>query len=152
MSTISIPDTCDHKVSDFEAALIEYLLTELDRVYWNYNQHSLADREDWQLLDVGEGFEFRRYYWGDNEQEASLPNLKFSDVSVTWYKHPGRSMRTNATWTEAEWRTWFDAALRVIRLYDTCGDYKHARLRDTATRVQRKNCEPCVLTLAVRKE
>ena len=307
-------DGCNqYEVPDYVEALLFGLRGELDRCYWNAKQAQLDDREDWQLLDVGEGFEYRRYFWGDcdcgfderfsaaetewgkhnkhaagcyqtelseaqeswdlehrykeierssgcdvfevsdqiigfggkpqewqtmpsleaaNEYIRShgggslrsdrsaqaeinnetwrklfgqrrkfeddlysrlcqkfnlpmagcachctceyehkwrefcvaqgghgdncspqLPNLKFGAVVINWYKHMGRGMSCNVNWNERQWREWFDDAMRVIRLYDTCHQDEHQKFRDedaglkpfeTHERVQCKDCKYCV--------
>jgi hypothetical protein len=61
-----------YEVSDFVEALVAALKSELERVYWNWHQ-SLLDEADWQLTDVGNGFEYRRYFWGDCDCGAESP-------------------------------------------------------------------------------
>lgn len=48
----------------------------------------------------------------------TLPNFKFGEVKINWYKSIGRGMSTNIDWSEAEWRKWFDACLLAIQQYN----------------------------------
>lgn len=82
-----------------------------------------------------------------------LPNLKFKEVRINWYKHMGRGMSVNVDWTEKQWRDWFDEAMKVIKLYDSCMQTGHHKFRDedaglepfsTNDRVQCKDCKYCV--------
>lgn len=56
-----------------------------------------------------------------------LPNLKFEDVEICWYKHPGRGMSTNVSLDERGWRGWLDRCLMAIRGYDTCFGFHEER-------------------------
>ena len=47
-----------------------------------------------------------------------LPNFKFEDVEVRWYKHRGRGQSVNVDWDEKRWRKWLDRCLRQIRNYE----------------------------------
>lgn len=141
------------EADDFVEALVYGLKTELDRAYWNWHQEILDNRKDWQLLDIGEGFEYRRYYWGDEEHECSLPNLAFREVRINWYKHIGRGMSVNVDWDANRWRVWFDEAMKVIRLYDCCMQLNHTAFRgedagvkafSAHSRIQCKSCKYCV--------
>lgn len=105
--------TGDYGTEDFADALIEALLCEIERVYWN-KQQKRWDRHDKPMLA---GVEFRPYWWGDEDSpEAEKPNLKFdfSPQEIRWYKYPGRGQSCTLQWNEREWRVWFDEALKVI--------------------------------------
>jgi len=43
-----------------------------------------------------------------------LPNFKFGEVEIRWYKHVGRSMCTNVDWDEPMWRKWFADCFAAI--------------------------------------
>lgn len=60
-----------YEVSDYVEALIFSLHRELERVYWNWNQEQLDNREDWQLVACG--FEYRTYFWGECDCGAESP-------------------------------------------------------------------------------
>ena len=47
-----------------------------------------------------------------------LPNFKFQDAEIRWYKHRGRGQSVNVSWNEKQWRQWFDECLRHIRDYE----------------------------------
>lgn len=108
--------TGEFMTMEWQDALVQALISEVDRVYWNVAQ------EEWNRhTDPGiKGMEFRPYYWGDKEEEAALPNLKFefSPQEIRWYKHIGRSMSYSTPFTMEEWVVWFNEALKVIRLHD----------------------------------
>ena len=147
------PDaTHQYETSDFVEALIIALKRELDLVYWNWNQESLDDRKDWQFTDLPGGFEYRRYYWDDEEEFCELPNMKFAGVSINWYKHIGRGMSTNVDFSNDQWVQWFGEALNAIRLYNVCMQVRHRYFRDgdagrepfsTNEKVQCKDCKYC---------
>lgn len=58
---------------------------------------------------------FRSYYWGDDEVEATKPNLAHDGIEVRWYKHPGRSMTLNAPPEPDVMIKWFDSVLAHVR-------------------------------------
>lgn len=60
-----------YEIPNYVEALLFGLIRELDRCYWNWNQESLEDRIDWQLIDCG--FEYRRYCWDDCDCGADSP-------------------------------------------------------------------------------
>lgn len=115
--------TGDFETEEWADALVEGLLAEIDRVYWNKNQKEWNRCADPSL----DGIEFNPYYWGDIEStdpedvaEREKPNLKFSfsPLEIRWYKHPGRGQSSNLDWSPAEWCAWYVLALRVIRASD----------------------------------
>jgi hypothetical protein len=161
------PDATNrYEVSDFVHALVAAIHSELALSYWNWHQKKLEDRDDWQLLDVGDGFKYRRYCWGDCDCGAEekgtkhlptcspgLPNLEYDGVIVNWYKYIGRGMSTNLDYDERQWRVWFDKAMATIRLYNVCMQACHKAYRDTDAgrkqfstedRTQCKNCKYCL--------
>lgn len=105
--------TGDFGTPEYVDALVSALLEEIGRVYWNENQEEWTGYQDPKM----KGVEARSYYWGDDEKEAALPNLKFdfSEQEIRWYKHPGRGQSSSLEWDEKQWREWFDEALKVIR-------------------------------------
>lgn len=61
-------------------------------------------------------------------------------------------MSVNVDWDEKQWREWFDAAMKAVRLYDCCMQAGHEQFRDedagrksfsTNDRVQCKDCKYC---------
>ena len=98
---------------DFVDALVDYILAEIDRVYWNNNQ------KEWNKYDDPKipGLEYRPYYWGDDEIESEKPNLKFahSFQEIRWYKHPGRGQSCKLNWEANLWREWVNKSIQVIR-------------------------------------
>lgn len=68
-------------------------------------------------------YERKRAEWVATDGHAPdcpliLPNFKFAEVSVSWYKHFGRGMSLNVKKSEAEWREWFNRCLKAIREQD----------------------------------
>jgi hypothetical protein len=57
---------------DFVECLVWGIKSELDLVYWNFNQKSLDDREDREFLEIS-CFEYRRYFWDDCDCGADSP-------------------------------------------------------------------------------
>lgn len=47
-----------------------------------------------------------------------LPNLKFGEGEIRWYKHPGRGMSVNVDWSPDQWSQWFMQAIEQIREAD----------------------------------
>ena len=142
------PDaTHEFEVFEYVEALMFHLHRELKRVYWNWHQKTLEE-SDWQLLDLPDGMEFRRYYWGDEPELGQLPNFKFRDVIINWYKYIGRGMSTNKDWNEKQWREWFDAAMSALQQYDVCMIPSHLITRkEDSERIQCKNCSLCMKKL-----
>jgi hypothetical protein len=105
--------TGDYGTTEYVDSLIDYLLNEIERIYWNENQ------SEWNRHDNPDfkGIEFRPYIWDEESEEAKKPNLKFdfSSQEIRWYKHPGRGQSCSEKWSERKWREWFDEALKVIR-------------------------------------
>lgn len=108
--------TGDFGTDEFVDALVEYLLNEVERVFWNKYQKEWSRYDDPGL----EGVESHPYYWGEDEERAAKPNLKFdfSPQEIRWYKHPGRGQSCTVWWDEREWAEWFEKALEVIRKND----------------------------------
>lgn len=84
-------------------------LRVLKRVYWNINQKEWQSYQDGTLGDV------RWFASHDGEVE---PNFIYQSVSMSWYKNPGRSMRTNKTMTPDGWVYWLDAVITHLETFD----------------------------------
>lgn len=119
-------------------ALIRDLITETARVF-----HNRTGRE-WDYSWSGEdpvipgltfrGFRYPRYDAEDeippgketeaeaDRQEAALPCMEIEDVSIWWYKYPGRSMTVNSTLTPEQWFDWHQRSLRVVVAADKHAD------------------------------
>lgn len=104
----------DHACPQWCAALVRDILREIGRVFWNRNQR------EWDLIQdpAIPGIEFRPYYWGDDETEASRPNFKHKDVEVRWYKHPMRGSSLNVAPDPATMIPWFESAIAAVRAAD----------------------------------
>jgi len=109
--------TGEYGTAEWVDALIEALISEAERVYWNVNQEEWDRYSDPKI----KGLEFRPYYWGDDEKEAALPNLKFTDSpqEIRWYKHIGRSMTASESFTIGSWISWFNHGMAIIRAADS---------------------------------
>lgn len=99
----------------YQDALVREILREIERVYWNKYQTEF----DLYCGDTLPGIELRPYYWGDDEDKAELPNLKFGEQEIRWYKHPMRGSTCTLDWSADQWVAWFDAALAHIHSLDT---------------------------------
>ena len=105
--------TGNYGTHEYTDALIEALLSEIERVYWNKNQNQWDRHDDPKL----KGVEFRPYDWSENEETIVLPNLKFSHSpqEIRWYKHSGRGQSSTLQMDEKQWREWFDGAMEIMR-------------------------------------
>lgn len=109
--------TGEYGTEEWHDALVDYLLEEITRVYWNINQKEWEMDFDPEL----EGVKFRHYWWGDEDDlKASLPNLKFKGMkqAIYWYKYPGRGQSCRVQYTPEEWIEWFNKSLKIIRKND----------------------------------
>ena len=80
--------------------MLDYLLDEIGRVFWNVNQREWKLGYDPKIP----GVEVRPYYWGDEtDKEATKPNFKFGEAEIRWYKYPGRGMTVNVDWGPEKW-------------------------------------------------
>ena len=89
----------EHDVSELLCAALEYLESEISRVYWNKHQ------EEWQSAFRNTGSSYRTdtfsiaaYNWGD-EKDGSF---KWRDIEVNWYKNLGRGTYSNKDITPDE--------------------------------------------------
>jgi hypothetical protein len=106
--------TGEFECPEFVEALIEFILRELERVYWNKHQKEFNVYEPLKMCKV----EYRPYYWGDNKRLKTKPNLNFKGIEIRWYKHVGRGMTINKKLTEKQWVDWLNQALKEIRKKD----------------------------------
>lgn len=106
---------------EWQDALIEALLSEIDRVYWNVNQ------KEWDRINDPEikGLQFNAYYWGESEEVGARPNFKFdmSPQEIRWYKYPGRGQTCTVDMKPEEWIDWFNKGLKIIRKKEKGGEY-----------------------------
>lgn len=104
--------TGDYGTKPFADALVDGLLNEIGRVFWNVNQKEWDRFEDPKIP----GLTYHPYYWGDDETESKKPNLAFdfSPQEIRWYKHPGRGQSCTLEWTPTEWADWYEKALNLI--------------------------------------
>jgi hypothetical protein len=111
----------EYTTPEYVDAFIDYILSEIERVYWNTKQKEWDRHEDPEI----KGVVFNPYYWGENEKEAQKPNLSFSHTpkqEIRWYKHSGRGQSSSLKYSEVEWVEWFDKSLSVIRESDLSFD------------------------------
>jgi hypothetical protein len=101
----------DHPMPRYADALFQGLLNEIERVYWNVNQKEWESHDDPEIP----GIEWRSYWWGSEDApEATLPNFKFGDVEIRFYKHPGRSNSSSVKLSPKAWAEWYESALDAI--------------------------------------
>ena len=105
--------TGKYGTEEWQDALIDYLLEEIKRVYWNRNQEELDNFDDCKL----KGIKIKSYYWGNDKRIAKKPNLKFIGLEqeIYWYKYPVRGQSCSKKLTTKEWIKWFNQALKIIR-------------------------------------
>ena len=99
---------------EYVEAMVNQIFEEISRIYWNNNQKEWERHEDPNL----KGIEYRSYYWGEDEKEASKPNFSYGGVQLRWYKYFGRSMTLNVSKTPDEWVSWFNDCMEHIRKQD----------------------------------
>jgi hypothetical protein len=128
-----------YAVPNYVAALVIDLLSEYSRVYANhfqqvcplmvggfYRPDTPGTEGEHLLID---GLAVRSYWWGDPyahthegvkplDGEQEKPNLEFDGVRIYWYKHAGRGMSTNVSWTPEQWAAWYDDVLTAIQAAD----------------------------------
>lgn len=109
--------TGDYGTEGYQDALVEDILSEIERVYWNKNQIEWNRHDDPMLS----GVTFRPYYWGDDEEKEALPNLKFdfSPQEIRWYKYPRRGQSFSLRWSAEQWVEWYNEAMKIIQSNDT---------------------------------
>lgn len=128
-----------YEIPNYAVALVMDLLGEYSRVYWNHFQEECpilgngfyrpdTPGSDGQHLLV-RGLTVRSFWWGDPyahahpdvkplEGEAEKPNLEFGPVRIHWYKHAGRGMSTNVSFTPGQWAAWYDEVRAAILAAD----------------------------------
>lgn len=103
-------------VPDYGCALLEWLMKEIGRVFWNREQ------EEWdRYVDPRiDGIEYRPYYWGEDEAIAALPNFKLTGepFEIRWYKHSWRGLSCTHNLTPAQWVEWFNRGLALVHTVD----------------------------------
>lgn len=106
-------ETEEHEVPEHGKALLLYLLSEVGRVYWNRNQKEW----EWSVMPDPQipGLQARPYNRVDGD---APPNFIFGDVSIRWYKHPGRGLSCNQDLDAAGWVKWFGECLAAIHAKD----------------------------------
>ncbi len=109
--------TGEFETPRYADALIEALLCEMERVYWNINQKEWNRHDDPKL----DGVKFRPYCWDEDSDETLLPNLTLDNLpqEIRWYKYPHRGQTCTINFNEKEWIEWFNIAFDVIRKNDT---------------------------------
>lgn len=100
-----------YECPEFVISMTEYLIKEIERIYWNNNQKRWEDAKNPKLKEII----YRDYYWGENKKEKNKPNFAFAGVKIRWYKHIGRGTTTNKIMTEKKWVAWFNKTLKHIR-------------------------------------
>ena len=105
------PTGC-YVVPYYACALLEWLMKEIERVYWNREQEEWDRYADPKI----EGIEFRPYYWGDDPVISEQPNFKLTKgkLEIRWYKHSCRGLSCTHDLSPGQWVYWFNKALAVI--------------------------------------
>jgi hypothetical protein len=119
------PEYKNYDLPEYVIAMFEYVINELDRVYFNINQ---KERELYDEYNI-EGIEYRDYFWcnydhGDSacntcdEKFCEKPNFEFDGVKIYWYKYIGRGMSCNIEQSSDKWVIWFNKLIEHIRSKD----------------------------------
>jgi len=116
----------EYALPDIAESAVRMVLDEMERVYGNrYGRDTDAlsgfgGNNGFVLPDgaLGDKISYRAYYWGDDEPEASKPNLAFGGVEIRWYKHARRGLSCNKQMTADEWAKWLQSALNYLRDQD----------------------------------
>lgn len=105
-------ETEEYEVPEHGKALLLYLLSEIGRVYWNCNQKEW----EWSAMPDPQipGLQVRPY----DDADDAPPNFIFGDVSIRWYKHPGRGLSCNRDLDASGWVKWFGECLAAIHAKD----------------------------------
>jgi len=104
----------EYECPEYVIALFQYIIEEIERVYWNRNQKEWDKYEDPKIPRI----KYKSYYWGEDPKEAKKPNFSFDTIELRWYKHIGRGMIVNQEYTVGQWQRWFDRCIKQIRKYD----------------------------------
>lgn len=83
----------DEKYLPIIKACMNEINCEICRLFWNENQMEY----DTPFENTGnkydnDTFSVRAYYWGDDDSLIRLPNFKYKDLEVRWYKHYRRCL------------------------------------------------------------
>lgn len=109
LGQMSFGSWMEKDLPEYSKALVLYLLKEFGRIGHNVHHWSQEDYKDLTMS----GIEYKPYDYDNN-----IYNLKFGEVMVSWYKHPGRGMSTNVDLSPEDWIVWFDKCLLALRQYE----------------------------------
>jgi hypothetical protein len=114
----------------YASALIDDLLTEYERVYWNALQQGLQllggnwyssealTRDDTPILEVP-GLIIRSVWWGSElDPRAHLPILEYDGIRILWSNVLGWHSPDGNGWGPNEWTAWFNTTLTAITKSD----------------------------------
>lgn len=105
----------EYETPEYVDALLDTLVAEMERVHWNTKQQKL---NEYVTHWFGRA-EMRSYFWGEDAEQAALPNFAFDGVEIRWYKYRGRGQTSNVEMDPAGWVDWFNRCLAEIRSIDT---------------------------------
>lgn len=99
-------------------ALLEHIDMDLRRIMWNRNQEEYnspfanSGNVDGYKNDT---FEVHAYDWSlDESSSPMLPNFKYNDIEISWYKYLGRGMWINRKITPEEAVDMFNACMASL--------------------------------------
>ncbi len=107
--------TGQHECPEYITALLNHLADEIVRVEGNKGNKIEPLTSNVGGEYIVDMFEMRSYYWGDDEGIAALPNFKYGDIEVRWYKHSGRGASINHPISESGAVLIFDNCLAFLR-------------------------------------
>jgi hypothetical protein len=102
----------DYEIPEYANALLQHLIEEMKRVYWNNKQELFNECQYTKINKVV----YRPYYWGEDSRAKQKPNFYIlgDKVQVFWYKHPGRGMSVNRKMSMKGWIDWFNRVLKRL--------------------------------------
>jgi len=109
----------NYNCKDYVQALINYILEELERVYFNRNQ-KWGEEFGVNSFKLGK-VRYFPYYWGNRKKLKERPNfwLEGAKVKIYWYKHSERGLSSNVNYTPERWISWFNKCVKEVRKHDT---------------------------------
>jgi hypothetical protein len=108
-------------LSNYEQALLDYLVEEMKRIYWNNYGVELTGyftENDIEEVFKNVGIEWSPYDWDDDwnansDSEDIVHNLTINKTKFWFYKYYGRGMYTSRVKKLDE--EWFNKSLKTIR-------------------------------------
>lgn len=121
----------EFEVPDLAHAALNMIRDEISRVDWNETQEiNPSPFEQGGEAYTCSSFTVRPYCWcdGRTHPEGCPPNFTWRNVTISWYKHAGRSMSSNVDLTPDMISEMLNDCLKCLR--DADNERYHAMLGD----------------------